>query len=259
MIKKTFENLKGKKAFMAHVYCGDPCIDFSRKLVDTLKDYIDILEFGIPFSDPIADGKIFQEACQHSLNAKITPAKVFDCVKDIRKSFDKTIVLTTYYNIIYQIGIDNFVEKLKENNIQGLIVPDLPLEESDELQKGCKDKDIHLIYLIAPTTTDERIKMILKKASGFVYLVSVAGVTGTGKKVSDDVKTIVEKIRKESSIPILIGFGISGKKDIEEMKELNPEGYIIGSEICRRYSMKGTEEEKLENVKKLCEEIKKVC
>ena len=258
-MRLAFDSLK--KAFMAHVYCGDPSISFSEKLIKTLeKGEIDILELGIPFSDPIADGKVFMQACQRALDNGVRPEHVFLLVKKLRKDgFNLPIVLTTYYNIIYQKGISEFVDKLVECNIQGVIVPDLPLEESEELKKECDKRNVHLIYLIAPTTTEEKIKKILHAASGFVYVVSVTGVTGTSKQAKDSIKETVKKIRKISSIPLLIGFGIAKPEHIKALKDIDVNGYIVGSEICRLYQKDGTEKEKLEIIRKFTEQIKEAC
>lgn len=261
-LENTFNTLKQKKekAFMAHVYCGDPSISFSEKLINTLAGNIDILELGIPFSDPLADGKVFQRACQRALDNGTTPKDVFSLVKNLRNNnFKLPIILTTYYNIIYQIGVNNFVEKLHENKIQGIIVPDLSFEESQELLESCKKKKIHLIYLIAPTTTEQRITKVIKVASGFVYIVSVTGVTGTHKKVKDEIKNTVKKIRKISSIPLLIGFGISKPEHIRNLQNIDVDGVIIGSEICRLYQKNLKEEEKLELIKSFTQTIKKAC
>lgn len=240
---------------MAHVYCGDPSVEFSEKLIKVLEPSIDILELGIPFSDPIADGKVFQQACQRALEKGVTPKDVFSVIERLKNSgFKKQIVLTTYYNIIFKMGISVFVDILAELGIYGVIVPDLSLEESLELKKACEEKKIHLIYLIAPTTTEERIKKILELASGFVYIVSTTGVTGTKKKAKNKVKKVIQEIRKCSQIPLLIGFGISKPEDITELKELDVNGFIVGSQICRLYQ-KGD----LKEVREFAEKIRGVC
>lgn len=257
-LQETFDELKKKKekAFMAHVYCGDPSISFSEKLIKTLEaGGVDILELGIPFSDPIADGKVFQQACQRALDNGTRPDDVFLLVKKLREEgFKLPVILTTYYNIIFQMGITNFVKKLAEHKIDGVIVPDLPLEESLDLRQACNKKGIHLIYLIAPTTTDEKIKRILDVASGFVYIVSVTGVTGTKKQAKENIKETVKKIRKISSIPLLIGFGIAKPEHIKNLENIDVDGFIVGSEICRLY-----QKEKLEIIKSFAQRIKETC
>ncbi|MDD9953697.1 MAG: tryptophan synthase subunit alpha [Candidatus Woesearchaeota archaeon] len=216
-----------KNTFMAHVYAGDPDITFTETVIRALD--VDILELGIPFSDPIADGPVFQHACQRALQT--TPDDVFALVQKLRKTkYTKPIVLTTYYNIIFRAGIERFVARLAEHRIQGLIVPDLPMEEAAELADACNQKSIHYIYLITPTTTDTRIKAITAKATGFIYLVSTTGVTGTSK--GHEVTTVLKKIRACSTIPVLLGFGISKPEDI---RGLDIDGFIVGSHICKVY------------------------
>ncbi len=256
-LEKKFSELKKRKekAFMAHVYCGDGGINFSEKLIRTLEKHIDILELGIPFSDPIADGSVFQQACQRALQNRTTPNDVFNLVKKLRKNnFKLPIVITTYYNIIFNIGAKEFVEKLKQLEVQGIIVPDLPLEESDGLCRQCRKRMIHLIYLVAPTTTNERMRKILKRASGFVYVVSVTGVTGTKKNLLESIRKTVKRIRAKTNVPLLAGFGIKSAQQIKELKGISIDGFILGSEICRRYR-----KDKLEKVGMFAEGIKKAC
>lgn len=262
-IDKKFEELvkKKEKAFMAHVYCGDPTLQFTKNLINTIvTNGVDIIEIGIPFSDPIADGKVFQEACKRALKNGTTRDDTFNLIKELKKEGLSTpIILTAYYNTIYQYGINKFVQKLAELDIQGVIVPDLSLEESNDLYEECNKKNIHLIYLIAPTTTDERIKKIIKVASGFIYLVSVAGVTGTRQEDYKKIVNTVNKIRDYSSIHLLIGFGISKPEHINSLNMIDADGYIIGSEICRLYHQESSELEGLYKVKNFCIAIKEAC
>jgi len=248
-LEETFSQLKeaGRPAFMAHVYCGDPDIDFSQHLIETLADDIDILELGIPYSDPLADGNIFQRACQRALEGGVRVKDVFMMVKELRgKGFSLPIVLTTYYNIIYQAGPARFVTRLAEHQVQGVIVPDLPMEESHELQGECASRGIHLIYLIAPTTTEDRIEKIVKMASGFIYVVSFTGVTGSRKEADRALEVIVQKIRKKTALPLLVGFGISEPEQVQALR--NVDGFIIGSANARLYAAPGSGRERLETV-----------
>ncbi len=229
------EKIFGKmKIFMAHVYAGDHSLNFSKELILMLQqEGVDILELGIPFSDPIADGKVFQDACQRSLKNGTTPDEVLALAKSVR--FEPTII-TTYYNIILQKGLIPFVDQLKKCNVQGLIVPDLPFEESTELNICCKEKGLALIYIVAPTTFDERLDKILTVASGFLYVISVSGVTGTTKKSIEKLEAIVEKIKARSSIPVLVGFGIAKPEDVTQYQNIPVDGFIVGSQICREYT-----------------------
>jgi tryptophan synthase alpha chain len=244
------------KKLMAHVYCGDGGINFSEKLIRQIGKNIDVLELGIPFSDPIADGAVFQAACQRALENKTVPEDVFNLVKNLRKDgFGIPIILTTYYNIIFNLGIKEFVKIISKAGINGVIVPDLPFEESIELHKACKNEGIDLIFIIAPTTTDERMKKILKKAEGFVYLVSVAGVTGSGKGKKQEINRMIGRIRKYSNISVFLGFGIRSREDIAG---INANGFIVGSELKRRYdSGIGNAAEFIQLLKREC--AKSVC
>jgi len=255
-LKYMFDELRKKKgkAFMAHVYCGDPSVEFSERVIRELEGSIDLLELGIPFSDPLADGTVFQQACQRAIAAGATPKDVFSLAKRLRKDgFEKPIVLTTYYNIVFRMGLERFVSELKDAGIQGVIVPDLPFEESGQLRELCEENAVALISIIAPTTDDARVRDILRGASGFVYLVSVTGVTGTDKKAGEDLKAVVRSIRKHSRLPVLIGFGIAGQKQVEALKTLGVDGVIVGSEICRLY------QESIEKVRPFAEEIRRAC
>ena len=256
MLKRMFEDMERKKekAFMAHVYCGDPSVGFSEKVIHELEESIDILELGIPFSDPLADGRVFQQVCQRALAAETTPQDVFSLAKNLRKKgFRKPIVLTTYYNIAFRMGLQEFVREIKGANIQGVIVPDLPFEESGELRRLCKENRIDFINIIAPTTNEARIEKILKDASGFVYLVQITGVTGTDKKAEESIAGVVRSVRKHSQLPVLIGFGISSPSQVESFKSIGADGIIVGSEICRLY------QNSLGKVKPFAEGIKQAC
>lgn len=218
--------------FMAHVYAGDPDMQCTKEVIRRLEKHIDILELGIPYSDPIADGKVFQAACARALSSGTTPEDVFAFLDDL--DFSKEIVLTTYYNIVFSMGEKDFVDRIRDK-VSGLIVPDLPMEESGSLHGICKASGIDLIYIVAPTTPAIRIEKIVKRASGFIYLVSVTGVTGSEKKGHDSLKSAISVIKSVKDIPILIGFGISSPEDIQSFSSLGVDGYIIGSEICRKY------------------------
>ena len=164
------------------------------------------------------------------------------------------IVITTYFNIIFRMGINHFIDKLKQNNIQGLIVPDLPFEEARELKGACRKGGMHLISLIAPTTNNQRLKKIVKDATGFIYLVGVKGVTGTSKQADSDMGKMVRKIKNISNIPILLGFGIATPEQVKKIKALGVDGFIVGSQICRLYCRNS-----LNKVHAFAKEMKKAC
>lgn len=244
---------------MTHVYAGDPGIDFSEKLLKTLdSERVDFLELGIPFADPVADGTVFQEACQRALKNGTTPVDVFNLVERLNNtSLNSPVVITTYYNIIFQYGLKKFCTKLRQLKIYGLIVPDLPYEESYELYSACRENDIHLIYVIMPTTTGERLEKIISRTSGFVYLTAFSGVTGSSKESSEEIGQIAANIRKLKNIDIFLGFGISKPEHIEKYHNI-VDGVVIGSEICRKYREEDNDDKKINNVKKYLDVLKKV-
>ncbi|MBI5391209.1 tryptophan synthase subunit alpha [Candidatus Woesearchaeota archaeon] len=246
-LNDVFSNISIKRqVMMAHVYAGDPSMEFTRQLLIVLENRADIIELGIPYADPLADGPVFAEACANALEQGITPNDVFK----LAEACMCPVVLTTYYNIIYQKGIAAFVARAKEAGVQGIIVPDLPFEESEQLHETCKQNQLPLIYLITSTTSRERMCCILLKASGFVYVTAYAGVTGSLKKQEQVQQTIAE-IRKISSIPIMVGFGIRSREDVDEVVAAGADGCIVGSEIRRQYARGKTSEEGLRNVEQL--------
>jgi tryptophan synthase alpha chain len=212
-IEEKFRQLKRKKegAYMPHVYYGDPNEEFSLKLIKTLAESgADFIEFGIPFSDPIADGPTFIAACERALKGGVTPAKCIAGLKKLRKEgLETPIVVTTYYNIIYSSGVKAFMTKIKNAGAQAVIVPDLPLEESGELRAAAKRLGLDVIFQVAPTTSDKRLRKILAVASGFLYVINVEGVTGARKSLLDSTVGLIRKIKKRTDIPLMAGFGIS--------------------------------------------------
>ncbi|MBN2430746.1 MAG: tryptophan synthase subunit alpha [Acidobacteria bacterium] len=237
---------ENRLAFMAHVYAGDPDLNFTRRLVDTLADAIDILELGIPFADPLADGATFQLACRRALAGGVRVADVFRLAGELRRDgFPRPMVLTTYMNIVARQGVDHFARRLQENDIQGLIVPDLPLEEADELDDACRAEGIHLIHLVTPTAPHRRITEIARRAAGFLYVVSRTGVTGGGE-ADAEIRRLLEQLRQHTDVPLLLGFGISQPEQLQGFSYLD--GFIIGSAICRIYQGEGTVAERLRRV-----------
>ena len=228
---------------MPHVYYGDPNQDFSNKLIETLAgNGADIIELGIPFSDPVADGATFQSACERSLENGTTPLDTLNAIKQLRKNGMKhPVVLTTYYNIPYVLGIENFLEQCRDGGVQGLIIPNLPIEESGEIIEEGKKHGIDVVLQVAPTTTDKRLKMIAEEARGFIYLINVEGVTGTRTKVSQKTINLIEKVRDYTDLPLLAGFGISEPEHAEAVVAAGADGAIAGSVYANIY------EDQLEN------------
>lgn len=228
---------KGEPVYMAHMYYGDPNESFSKKAIKTLCDNgVDIIEFGIPFSDPTSDGPVFQRACERALKGGMTPSKAIAGLKSLRESgITKPIIVTSYYNIVYHNGVDNFIKTIKDAGADGLIVPNVPYEEADPLLEAGEKHGVDIIFLVAPTTPDRRLKEILKRAKGFVYVVSVTGVTGTRKDVQDSTLDLVKRVRKYSSIPLLVGFGISKPEHARDIVAAGADGIITGSAIALIY------------------------
>ncbi|HNX90720.1 MAG TPA: tryptophan synthase subunit alpha [Candidatus Omnitrophota bacterium] len=232
-ISDTFEKLKRekKKAFIVYITAGDPSLKTTAELVKELeRSGADIVELGIPFSDPMADGPTIQRAVQRSLNAGCTVKGVFDMVRNLRKEVNIPLVFMTYYNIVFNYGVKKFVSDAKLAGVDGIIVPDLPMEESDELAEAGKGKDFSVILLAAPTTSRERFKQIAKKTTGFIYYVSLAGVTGARKVVPTSVAGTVKKLQKLTDKPVCVGFGVS---DPSQAKTLSAaaSGVIVGSAV----------------------------
>ena len=228
------------KAFIPFITCGDPDIETTKKSVRTAVDNgADLIELGIPFSDPTAEGPVIQGANLRALNGGITTDKIFAMVKDLRRDIKIPMVFMTYANVIFSYGAEKFISTCKEIQIDGLIIPDLPFEEKEEFLPFCHKYGVDLISMIAPTS-ENRIAMIAKEAEGFLYIVSSLGVTGTRSKITTDLAKIVEAVRKNSDIPCAIGFGISTPEQAKKMADIS-DGAIVGSAIIKILEKYGTD------------------
>ncbi len=226
---KAFEN---GKAFIPFITCSDPDLETTAKIVrEAVANGADLIELGIPFSDPTAEGPVIQGANIRALKGGVTTDKVFDLVRELRKDVTVPMVFMTYSNVVFSYGADKFISTCKEIGINGLILPDLPYEEKEEFLPQCKKYGVDLISLIAPTS-ENRIAMIAKEADGFIYLVSSLGVTGTRSEISTDLKSIVDVIRQNTSVPCAIGFGISTPEQAKKMADI-ADGAIVGSAIIK--------------------------
>lgn len=226
---KAFEN---GKAFIPFITCGDPDLETTAKIVrEAVANGADLIELGIPFSDPTAEGPVIQGANIRALKGGVTTDKVFDLVRELRKDVTVPMVFMTYSNVVFSYGADKFISTCKEIGINGLILPDLPYEEKEEFLPQCKKYGVDLISLIAPTS-ENRIAMIAKEADGFIYLVSSLGVTGTRSEISTDLKSIVDVIRQNTSVPCAIGFGISTPEQAKKMADI-ADAAIVGSAIIK--------------------------
>ncbi|MBP5266833.1 MAG: tryptophan synthase subunit alpha [Lachnospiraceae bacterium] len=233
-VREAFAN---GKAFIPFITCGDPSLDVTKELIRAMEGAgADVIELGIPFSDPTAEGPVIQEANIRALSNGITTDDIFAMVEEVRKDTTVPLVFMTYANVVYSYGIERFMKRSKEVGMDGLILPDVPFEEKEEFAVVAKENDIAFISLIAPTSKD-RIRMIAKEADGFVYCVSSLGVTGTRDQITTDVASMVELVKKEQDIPCAIGFGISTPQQAKAMADCS-DGAIVGSaivKICAKY------------------------
>lgn len=228
-IYKAFEK---KKAFIPFVTGGDPSLDVTEQLLYAMEEAgADLIEIGIPFSDPTAEGPVIQEANERALQAGCTTDRLFDMLKHAREKVTVPMVFLTYVNPIFIYGKERFMKKCTECGIDGIIVPDMPYEEREELAPACEKYGVDIIPLIAPTSND-RIAMIAKKAKGYIYCVSSLGVTGVRREIRTDIKSMVEQVRKVTDVPCAVGFGIAEPKQAYEMAKVS-DGAIVGSAIVK--------------------------
>jgi len=233
-IDKTFQILKEDKegALIVYIVAGDPDFETSIAIGEEIIDAgADILELGIPFSDPIADGPTIQFASQRALKAGMTPRKAMEVASSLSKKIP--LAFMTYYNIPLQYGLENFVKDCQKIGVDGVIIPDLPIEEALPLLNNCNKYDIDQIFFAAPTTTEDRIKKTLPVCRGFLYLISLLGVTGARASLTNITKLLISKIRSYSldQIPIAIGFGLSEPLHIQQVLSYGADGAIVGSAI----------------------------
>lgn len=228
-IIKAFQN---KKAFITFITCGDPDLETTKKLVIAMADAgADLIELGIPFSDPTAEGPVIQAASERALQGGITTDKIFDMVKSIRKESDIPLVFMTYANVVYSYGIERFAQRCALLGMDGLILPDVPFEEKDEFACECSKYDLDFISLIAPTS-NKRIEMIASQAEGFVYCISSLGVTGIRSEIQTDIGQMTSLVKKIKDIPCAVGFGISTPDQARKIAEFC-DGIIVGSAIVK--------------------------
>ena len=228
-IKQAFES---NKAFIAFITCGDPDLETTETAIRAaVSGGADLIELGIPFSDPTAEGPVIQGANLRALKGGITTDKIFAFVENLRQDITVPMVFMTYSNVVFSYGAEDFLSACSRLNIDGLILPDLPFEEKEEFLSVCQKYGIDLISLIAPTSKDQ-IAKIAKEAEGFLYIVSSLGVTGVRNKIQTDLKAIIDIVRQHTSIPCAIGFGISTPEQTREMAGL-ADGVIVGSAIVK--------------------------
>lgn len=231
-MNKISRAFKNGKAFIGFVTAGDPDLETSEKIMLKMAEAgCDLIEIGIPFSDPIAEGPVIQEANLRSLSQGTTTDKVFELTERVSKQIDIPLVYMTYLNVLFKYGYDNFLEKAVKSGISGVIIPDLPFEEKQELQSVAEKYGIDVISLIAPTS-ENRIKMIASNSRGFIYTVSSLGVTGTRSEITTDLDTITKHIKDVTDVPVAIGFGINTPEQAKKYSEI-ADGVIVGSAIVK--------------------------
>lgn len=240
-ITERFKRLREekKKGFVVYIGAGDPNLEATRQLTigfDRLG--IDVVELGVPFSDPLADGLVNQLAAQRGLESGTTPPKLLETVAAIRKESNVPIVFYIYYNLVHHFGLEKFIQAAGQAGVDGLLVLDLPPEESENYEKLMAQAGLCVIYLVAPTTPDDRIELIVKRGTGFIYYVSREGVTGMQTKVSDTITTMTAKIRAHTNLPIAVGFGISDPEQARTVAA-SAEAVVVGSAVVNQIAQHG--------------------
>jgi tryptophan synthase alpha chain len=243
-ITERFARLKRehKKGFVVYIGAGDPNLDATRALgVAFDRIGVDILELGIPFSDPLADGLVNQLAAQRGLESGTTPSKVLECVAEIRRESEIPIVLYVYYNLLHRCGVAKFIADSAKAGIDGLLVLDLPPEESENYEVLMKQHSLATIYLVAPTTPENRVELIVKRGTGFVYYVSREGVTGMQNTLSQNIGAMISIIRRHTPLPIAVGFGISNPEQARAVAQ-SADAIVVGSAVVNQIASFGVGE-----------------
>lgn len=234
-IENTFKELKqtGRKALIPYLMAGDPSLDATKQFVSELEEAgADIIELGVPFSDPLADGPVIQRAHERALQKGISLKKVIALVKKIRQSSHIPLILMTYYNPVFKFGVETFIKEAADSGVDGVIIPDLIPDEAHDFISVARKHKIDTIFLLAPTSTLERIKRVVKVSTGFIYYVSITGITGAKLAIGDPMKDTLKLIKSNTNKPVAVGFGISNPEEAAEVSKL-AEGVIIGSAIVR--------------------------
>ncbi len=234
-IEKKFSDLQKKKqkALVVFITAGDPNLAMTEALIPEMeKEGVDLIEIGVPFSDPLADGPVIQASSQRALSKGVTLEKILNTVRRARQRSESPIALMSYLNPINHYGLEKFAKDAKRAGVDGVIIPDLPPDEGREISEVFKKSGLDLVYLVAPTSTTARQQMILKASRGFVYFVSITGVTGSGKTISKEVLGQVSALRKHSKRAVCVGFGVSTPEQAKEVAKY-ADGVIVGSSIVR--------------------------
>ena len=249
-IVERFAHLKrdGKKGFIVYVGAGDPDLEATRKLALAFdRAGVDVLELGVPFSDPLADGLVNQLAAQRGLESGATPPKVLQTVAAIRRDSPIPVVLYIYFNLIHRVGLERFIKAAAKAGVDGLLVLDLPPEEGNRYESLMRKAGLCPIYLVAPTTPADRMKFIVKRGSGFIYYISREGVTGMQTQVAVNLAQQVGKIRAHTSLPVAVGFGVSNPGQAKLVAQ-NADAVVVGSAVVNQIAKHGKSPELVERV-----------
>lgn len=263
-INERFAGLKqqAKKGFIVYIGAGDPNLDATLKLALAFDEAgVDVLELGVPFSDPLADGLVNQLAAQRGLESKTTPPKVLETIVAIRKQIQIPIVLYIYFNLIHHVGLEKFIREAAKAGVDGLLILDLPPEESENYEALMKKSGLCHIYLVAPTTPEERMEFIVKRGSGFIYYISREGVTGMQSKVASNLASQVAKIRAQTDLPIAVGFGVSNPEQAKLVAQ-SADAVVVGSAVVNQIAEHGKSKDLVkrvsEFVKSLADALKSI-
>jgi len=240
-IEQRFTDLKatGQKGFVAYIGAGDPDLEHTRQLALELDEArVDILELGVPFSDPLADGLVNQLAAQRGLTSGTTPTTLLETVADIRRDSQIPIVLYIYYNLMHKYGLKEFMSDAKAAGVDGMLALDLPPEEADEYAELMREANLCSIWLVAPTTPEERVKSIVRNGSGFIYYISREGVTGMQQEIANSIDDKISVIRKHTNLPIAVGFGISNTDQARQVADC-ADAVVVGSAIVNQIAEHG--------------------
>ena len=264
MIKESYAEMfkrvqeKSGGAFIPFVVAGDPEFETSLEIVKTfVENGADALEIGFPFSDPVADGPTVQLADTRSLNAGMTTKSCFEFIKRVREFTDIPIGVLTYYNLIYKAGLDEFYKMSRESGANAILAADLPPEEADDAVRAAKKNNVQQIFMVAQTTSTERLQKIADMCSGFLYVVAVMGITGARNELKNSTVELIERVKGSTELPISVGFGISNPTQVREVITSGADGAIVASAILNLITEnQGNKEEMLQKIGKFCAELK---
>jgi tryptophan synthase alpha chain len=257
IISKTLKSLKNRRALIPFITAGDPNLNATAKVLKVLdREGADIIEIGLPYSDPLADGPIIQEASRKAIEAGATLDNILKLVAAVIPDISTPLIFFTYYNPVLSRGMKNFVQDIAQAGIKGLIIPDLPLEESDYMIQICDMFNIELVLLITPTSSKYRIQQILKKSPGSIYVVSSTGVTGVRQDIEARMENFIRDIKRETDKSLILGFGISTIDHVERVSKWEIDGIVIGSAFVTKFAQ-NNEKEALFNIGNFCSSVRK--